>query len=367
MRICILGAGGLGSLLGGYLAEAGTDVTLVARPAHAAAIREGGLHISGLRGDHTITSLTVVEHPDEATGEFDHLMLAVKARATADALSDAAALRDRVASVSSVQNTVTKDDALVAWIGAERVIGASTIEGGTLLGPGEVAHTATAPTTAYFGELGGGSSERVDALVETFNDAGFATAVADDIRHVEWEKLLQISTVALWSASTFGALGGSFSQGLLVRPAAEHYVQLAHELLAVYGALGHTPADFYAPYSRFRDLQGWSFDQAVDEMQALARGMAAQGLFGRPSLHDDLLHGRPTEFEEGIGTWLREADRLGVAVPSVRCAARVVASLEYWMTALGGAPAGLAEQVVALGPPATTDTGPWATGARRST
>jgi 2-dehydropantoate 2-reductase len=350
VRICVLGAGGLGSVLGGWLSASGSDVTLVARPTHAAAIRRRGLRITGLRGEHTVTSLTVVEHPDEALGQFDLLVVAVKARATADALRDASSLHDRVGAVCSVQNTVTKDDQLVAWIGADRVIGASTIEGGTLVAPGEVAHTATAPTTAYFGELGGGSSTRVDAVVAEFTAAGFSTAAADDIRHVEWEKLLQISTVALWSASTFGALGGSFAQGLLVRSAAEHYVQLAQELIAVYTALGFEPADYYAPYSRFRELRAWTFEQAVDEMQALARAMVAQGRFGRPSLHDDLLHGRPTEFEFSAGTWLREADRIGFAVPTVRSAARIVESLEHWLVALGGVPSELPVSVVALGP-----------------
>ena len=84
-------------------------------------------------------------------------------------------------------------------------------------------------------------------------------------------------------------------------------------------------------------------------MQALARGMVAQRLFGRPSLHDDLLHGRPTEFAFSAGTWLYEADRLGVPVPSVRSAARIVESLEHWLVALGGVPSDLPASVVALG------------------
>ena len=156
----------------------------------------------------------------------------------------------------SLQNTVCKDDQLVDWIGAERVIGASTIEGGTLVEPGTVRHTATAPTTAYFGELDGRESDRVTAIVDAFNGAGFASQAVDDIRHVEWEKLLQISVVSGWSASTLGALGGSVAKGLLVRESAEHYVQLATELLAVYRALGYEPADYYAPFSRSASSPG---------------------------------------------------------------------------------------------------------------
>ena len=78
--------------------------------------------------------------------------------------------------------------------------------------------------------------------------AGFPTLESSEIQHVEWEKLLQISIVAGWSASIFGAIGGSVAQGLLVKEAAEHYVQLAQELLGVYQAMGYEPADYYAPF-----------------------------------------------------------------------------------------------------------------------
>jgi len=40
MKLCVLGAGGLGSVLGGFLAKSGVDVTLVCRPAHADAINK---------------------------------------------------------------------------------------------------------------------------------------------------------------------------------------------------------------------------------------------------------------------------------------------------------------------------------------
>ena len=349
MRICVLGAGGLGSVIGGWLAESGVDVTLVGRPAHVEAIRKNGLHLTGIRGERVVTRLTAVTHPEQASGEFDFLFVTVKAAGTPAALIDANQLRGRVKTALSLQNTVCKDDDLIGWIGRDHVVGASTIEGGTIVKPGVVCHTGTAPTTAYFGELDGTASSRVDSLVKAFDAAGFAARAVDDIRHVEWEKLLQISLAAVWSASTFGALGGSFSQGLHIRPAAEHYVQLAREFLSISLAMGHQPADYYAPYSRFRDLQAWTFEEAVDAMTAIGRSMADQQLFGRPSLHDDLLRGRRTELSFSVGAWLAEADARGLAVPTVRCAYRIVQSLEQWMVTLGGVPSELPEKVVALG------------------
>lgn len=153
MRIVVLGAGGLGSALGGYLAATGVDVTLVGRPAHVEAIRRDGLRIVGRRGDVLIKEhLTAVDHATAASGPFDYLILAVKAKDTATALADADPLRDVVTTALSVQNTVAKDSALADWIGGDRVIGASTIEGGTLEAPGLVRNHVTARVTAYFGD-----------------------------------------------------------------------------------------------------------------------------------------------------------------------------------------------------------------------
>jgi 2-dehydropantoate 2-reductase len=337
VNICIVGAGGLGSVIGGRLAQAGVDVTLVARPAHVEAIRASGLRITGLRGDSSVTEhLRAVTSPDDVTGELDYLILMVKAKDTEPTLAAAAGLRERTAVALSLQNTVVKESQLAAWLGEGRVIGASTTEAGTLIGPGVVRHVATAPTSCYFGELNGGSSSRVEALVAVMSAAGIASKASDDIAHVEWEKLLQISAVAAWSASVFGALGGSMAEGLVVREAAEHYVQLATELFAVYRAMGLEPLDFFAPFSQFRRFSSSTFDERVDQVMELGADMRAQGFIGRPSLHDDLLRGRETEVDYSIGAYLDEAAKHELAVPTVRAAYRIIKSLEFWLQLSGG-------------------------------
>ena len=51
MHVVVLGAGGLGCVIGARLAEVGADVTLIARPAHVEAIERDGLQVGGIRGD----------------------------------------------------------------------------------------------------------------------------------------------------------------------------------------------------------------------------------------------------------------------------------------------------------------------------
>jgi 2-dehydropantoate 2-reductase len=333
MRICILGAGGLGSVVGGWLAESGVPVTLVARAPHVAAIRARGLEIRGIRGECNVRrQLEAVATPAEARGEFDYLILAVKAKDTQRALADAAPLFDRSRAALSLQNTLCKEEELSAQLGAARVIGASTTEAGTLVGPGVVQHVGTAPTAFYFGEQGGKPSARVAALVDVFNKAGFGAREAADIRHVEWEKLLQITVLCAWSVSALGVMpGGSVAEALVVREAAEHYLAIARELLAVYRSLGYEAQDFFAPYSRFRELARESDEQAVAALRAQGQRMLEAGVIGRPSRHVDLRRGRPTEVEYCLGPFLAQAERAGIAVPTARASYRIIRTLEQML------------------------------------
>lgn len=334
MRICILGAGGLGSLIGGMLAESGSSVTLVGRPEHIEAIRAGGLRISGISGERRISrGLDAVASAALARGPFDALVLCVKARDTEAALREANDLRADLGVALSLQNTVAKDGLLADWIGGERVVGASTTEAATLDGAGSVRHVATAPTAFYFGSAFGGregvASDRITSLVDAFTKAGLAAKQTDDIGHVEWEKLLQAAVLAAWSVSTLGMLPDrSVAEGLVVREAAEHYVAIARELLEVYRAKGYAPQDFFHPYSRFRELSSWTFEEAVAGMRAQGQHMLDLGAVGRPSLHVDLMRGRATEVEFVLGPYLAEAERFGIEIPTSRAAYRIIRTLE---------------------------------------
>ena len=57
MRVCVLGAGAIGSVVGGLLAADGHDITLVGRASHMDAIRKEGLRVSGIWGDHLVRRL----------------------------------------------------------------------------------------------------------------------------------------------------------------------------------------------------------------------------------------------------------------------------------------------------------------------
>ena len=330
MRICMHGAGGLGSLMGAFLAKSGHEVWLVARPAHVDAVNRGGLQITGITGEQTIKAgLHATASIGDIEGPIDLYVLTVKAKDTATALAQAKAAKLDVSMAMSLQNTVVKDDALIDTFGERPVIGASTIEGATLLEPGVVRHTATCPTTAYFGELNGTESDRAHDVTKAFDDAGFASKCVNTIRQVEWEKLLQIATVSPWSVCTLAAVPwATVADGMSNRPAAELYVMLAQDLLRVYQSLGYEPEDYYAPYSRYRELVSSSFEDAVERVLAQGAMMKANNLVGKTSMHEDVLRGRRTEAPEVLRPFLDQAQKAGLDVPVLRTIAQTVFAID---------------------------------------
>jgi len=80
MRIGIIGAGAIGSVVGGLLTKAGRDVTLIDQwPEHVEAMRRQGLQLSGTCGDHVIRVKAIHVHElQSVTQPFDAAFVAVK-------------------------------------------------------------------------------------------------------------------------------------------------------------------------------------------------------------------------------------------------------------------------------------------------
>ncbi|MEC9341896.1 MAG: 2-dehydropantoate 2-reductase [Pseudomonadota bacterium] len=336
MRFIICGAGGLGSVIGGMLAKSGQDVTLVGRQRHMDAIKANGLKISGIYGDHVVKeNLTCVTHPDQSDGEFDLMILLTKGKDTNTALAEAENIKHRVKAVCSFQNGVGKEETLRAWAGADKVIGASTIEGGQLMGPGHAMAGLTTPTTAYFGELGGGITPRIEAITEAFNGAGFGSKSVENIDQVLWEKLMQIGTASGWSVSTL-AMRLTFPDGLEVRAGAENYIALARDFLKVYKAMGYTPQNYYAPMGQFKEYDSLGFDEAVGVMQEVGkrfrqRARESGDTEGRTSMHQDYYNGRKMEVDIILKPYIDKAAELGIDVPVLKYVYGVVKTQDHYL------------------------------------
>jgi 2-dehydropantoate 2-reductase len=187
MRYIIHGAGAIGSLTGGRLAESGAEVALIARAAHAAAINERGLTIRAKKGDRRVTNLTAVSSPEElAPRPDDVILLTVKSGQTAGAVQ---ALREVFAEQTPVfclQNGVRNEE--IAARRFLRVYGAMAGISATLLEPGLIAHTM-----GYNIGLGNyplGHDETVRAVADDLSHAGFKVTTHESVMAVKWSKLI---------------------------------------------------------------------------------------------------------------------------------------------------------------------------------
>lgn len=332
MKYVILGAGGLGSVVGGYLAHTGQDVTLIGRQAHMDAIARDGLRITGPKGDFCIReNLTLATHPDQVAGEHDYLIVCVKSKDMESTLADAQDLVRRVGTVLTLQNGIDKEPRLQAWAGPGKVVGASTMEGATLVAPGTCINPFTGPATAYFGELDGTITPRVQELARAFTAARMSARAVDNIKQVTWEKLVQIGLASSWSVSNLAGGDFYFIDGITVREGAESYLQIALELLSVYRALGYEPQDFYAPMTQFRDLEKGTFDQGVALLMAWGNQLKAANMKSRTSMHVDFTRGRKLEVDEIIKPFIDKARELGIAIPTVVAAYRTIKLLDHYL------------------------------------
>ncbi len=125
MKIVILGAGALGSIIAGHLARAGEEVTIIARGERAAYLQQHGITLTGL-ADFTVP-VAVATQP-QMVREADVLVVAVKTYDTAPALESVSHLK--VGSVLSIQNGVLKDEQLARTFGWDKTLGAAAFLSG---------------------------------------------------------------------------------------------------------------------------------------------------------------------------------------------------------------------------------------------
>lgn len=196
MKICVLGAGSLGCAIGGTLAKAGADVTLInRRPEQVDAINRHGLTLRDADGDKCVR--VVAATSAEGLGVMDLIIVLVKSFDTRSAMQSAMSLVGEKTVVLSLQNGLGHEEVLTDLVGAGRVLAGKTYVGGLLLAPGVVVATTEGKET-LIGELAARGSQRADAIAKLFNDAGLITTVCADIRATMWDKLLiNVATGAL--------------------------------------------------------------------------------------------------------------------------------------------------------------------------
>jgi 2-dehydropantoate 2-reductase len=208
MRYAILGAGGVGSAFGGFLALAGVDVTLVdIRADHVDTVNRDGLRITWADSSEEVERISRPRAmTDVQSGEhFDVVLVATKGYAVERA---AGALRPAVSSTTwwaTLLNGLDHDLTVAAIYGPDRVLGGTTTVGAELRAPGHVHVTAAAAKGESATHLGcprtsSDIPEGGRRVADTLTSAGLPTLIDPNTDLVIWTKLAQAASMGPLSA-----------------------------------------------------------------------------------------------------------------------------------------------------------------------
>jgi 2-dehydropantoate 2-reductase len=196
LKFAVLGAGALGSAIGGVLSEAGHEVWLITRnQAHVDAINQHGLVLRTEGVDRIVKSQAATNAI--ASGVVDCVIVLVKSAQTRQAMQAAMSLLGPETTVLSLQNGLGHEDILSDIVGKQRVLAGKSYCGGQMIAPGHVICGHVGKDT-HMGELDGSMSPRILQIAKAFNDAGLLTVVSDNIMGTIWDKLfINVATGAL--------------------------------------------------------------------------------------------------------------------------------------------------------------------------
>lgn len=290
MKIAIIGAGAMGSVYAGLLAEAGNQVWAVDPwAAHIAAINAGGLRVEGASGDRTVSTIRAAT--DIADIEpCDLYVIATKASGVGPAARAVARVIDREALILTIQNGLGAAERIAEHMPTQNVLlGVADGFGASMKGPGHAHHNAM--KLIRIGEIGGGLSERAESIAALWRDAGFQARAFEDIQQLIWEKFLCNVTFSA-PCTVFGVTIGE----LMDSPARWSIAQGAMlEAFAIAQARGIS----------------LSFDDPVGYVTGFGRNMPG----ARPSMLLDHMARRRSELDAINGQVPLQGRALGIATP----------------------------------------------------
>jgi len=309
-RIGIVGAGGIGAIVGGMLARAGRDVTLVDQwLEHVEAMKRDGLRITGVMGEHVVPVKALHIYELQGVDEpFDIVFVAVKSYDT-----DWAALLmlPHLASdgvMLSLQNGIN-DERIAAVAGPERTAGCVVAIGAAVYDPGVALCTNVEPVGFKVGELDGSDTPRIAEMARMMNAVGPSEATT----HLWGERWAKLAGNCM--ANPLTALAGYTFAEAFRRPETRRIeIQVAAECVRVASAAGH---EIDAVWGIPRDeLLGAADGRNVELVETNMLAMADRlGGTARASFLQDVMKARRTEIEHLNGYVAEQGRKLGVPTP----------------------------------------------------
>jgi len=310
MRIGIIGAGAIGSVVGGMLTRAGHDVTLIDQwPEHVEKMRKDGLRLSGTCGDHVVRVKALHIYEAQSIAEpFDAVFISVKSYDTEWAASlGIQYLKKPNGVMVDFQNGIN-DERVAAIAGRERTLGSVITIGAGMYEPGHAMRTDTGAIGFKIGELDGKETERARELAKIMNDVA-VSKVTTNLFGERWSKL----TVNCMANPLAGLSGLGTAEVRTQREPRLIAIYVGGEVVKVGRACGHEVEPIYGIVAqRFVDAYE---GRGLAEVEADVAAEGARRGGGRPSLLQDVMRGRRTEIDYLNGYVCEQGRLKGVKTP----------------------------------------------------
>ena len=299
-RVCVIGAGVIGSLFAGHLAQVAEVSVLTRRREHADALEAEGLRVTGRSDLHA--HVRASSDPD-ALPPFDLGIVATKAGGLEDA---ARSLEGRFpeATMMTVLNGLGAEEVVRAR-GSWPIVSAVTFMSGTKHSDTEVEYILD--TETWLGPYEDTSFEQVEEIAALIIESGLKAEALPDLLPAQWSKLIFNATVNAVAALT----------GL------SHDWHFAAEALPT--DLGYLVHDLVDEGKAVAAAAGVELKDDPWEMNVLA---TRRGSAHYPSMLEDVEAHRQTEIDLITGALVHEAQRYGVPVPLHQALYRLVKAKE---------------------------------------
>jgi 2-dehydropantoate 2-reductase len=305
MKIAVIGAGAIGSVIGGLLSKAGEDVTLIGRKSHVDVINQNGLILDGESG----TTVIQVKAAENLDFKPDLALLTVKAQ---DVESSVRKVQPFLSStqVVTMQNGVQSDDQTAGLLGKENIISSVVTFNGQFLEPGKALYSIPFSKTALLiGEPFGNKMNRLQSLSALLNKA-IGTDMSEDIRAAHWTKLI-------WNLQTAvpAVTGLSYQDSYQYPKVRELTINLLKEGLKVIKAAGIKTVDVPGfPMKPIETMARESLPIASTLLKKKAESLGKVPVLG--STLQSIKRGTKTEVDYLNGEIVNLGKKMGIPTPA---------------------------------------------------
>ena len=291
MRIAVMGTGAVGGYFGAKLAAAGHEMVFVARGQHLEAMRRSGLRIESPHGNLHVRDALFTDTP-AAAGVVDLVLFSVKSYDTEPAAQAIAPLIGDMTVILSLQNGIDNPEKIARLWDVRRTLAGVVYIGAQILGPAVIFHSAGGKIV--FGQQHAEDRAAAELIERTLSGAGISCSISEEIQKVQWTKLL-------WNAP-FCAISSLCRANVKQILESEPLKKLAIDCMAEVQAAALTQ-NIVFPESLFEETL--AFSAGLDNF--------------KPSMLQDLLAGKPLEYEAFNGIVVKRLRQAGKAAPVNQC------------------------------------------------